>query len=266
MAVEELAKVREEPAKVREEPVKAGLYLYAIASGPDVQTEGAAGLFGGKVFAIADGRIVALVSEVPNEKIRPERRNLGAHQGVLKKLMEESTVLPMSFGIIADGPKAIRRILAKNHEEFARELCRVDGAVEMGLRVVWDVPNIFEYFVNNHAELRVARDHFLGNYRGPTQADKIEVGRMFDRLLKEDRELHTEKVEEILSSRCSEIKRNATRTENEVMNLACLVKRGALPKFETAIFEAAKLFDNNFSFDYNGPWAPHNFVELDLNL
>jgi hypothetical protein len=50
------------------------------------------------------------------------------------------------------------------------------------------------------------------------------------------------------------------------MNLACLVKRGALPKFETAIFEAAKLFDNNYSFDYNGPWAPHNFVELDLSL
>jgi hypothetical protein len=249
-----------------EEPAKAGLYLYAIAAGPDVRTQGAAGLFDGKVFAIADGHIAALVSEVPDEKIRPERRNLGHHQGVLKKLMEESTVLPMSFGIIADGPKAIRRILAKNHEEFTRELCRVAGAVEMGLRVVWDVPNIFEYFVNEHTELRAARDRFLGNYREPTQADKIEVGRLFDRLLKEDREVHTEKVEEILSPRCSEIKRNPTRNEKDVMNLACLVKREALPEFETAIFEAARLFDNNFAFDYNGPWAPHNFVELDLIL
>ena len=256
----------EEPAKARDEPAKAGLYLYAIASGPDVQTQGIVGLFGGKVFAITDRKIAALVSEVPDEKIRPERRNLGYHQGALKKLMEESTVLPMSFGIIADGPKAIRRILAKNHEEFDRELRRVAGAVEMGLRVVWDIPNIFEYFVNNHAELRVARDRFLGNYREPTQADKIEVGRLFDRLLKGDREAHTEKVEEILSPRCSEIKRNPTRNEKEVMNLACLVKREALPEFETAIFEAARLFDNNFAFDYNGPWAPHNFVELDLNL
>lgn len=249
-----------------DEPATEGLYLYAIAAGPDVQTHGVIGLFDGKVFAIADGHIAALVSEVPDEKIRPERRNLAHHQGVLKRLMEESTVLPMSFGIIADGPKAIRRILAKNHEEFARELRRVDGAVEMGLRVVWDVPNIFEYFVNNHTELQVARDHFLGKYREPTQVDKIEVGRLFDRLLKEDREVHTGRVEEILSARCSEIRRNPTRVEKEVMNLACLVKREALPKFETAIFEAAKLFDNNFSFDYNGPWAPHNFVELDLTL
>jgi len=249
-----------------DEPATEGLYLYAIAAGPDVRTQGAVGLFDGKVFAIADGHVAALVSEVPDEKIRPERRNLAHHQGVLKRLMEESTVLPMSFGIIADGPNAIRRILAKNHEEFARELRRVDGAVEMGLRVVWDVPNIFEYFVNNHTDLQAARDHFFGKHREPTQADKIEVGRLFDHLLKEDREVHTGRVEEILSARCSEIKRNPTRVEKEVMNLACLVKRGALPKFETAIFEAAKLFDNNFSFDYNGPWAPHNFVDLDLSL
>jgi len=248
------------------EAAKTGLYLYAIASGPEVRTQGAVGLFDGKVFAIADDHVAALVSEVPDEKLRPERRNLAHHQGVLKKLMETGTVLPMSFGIIADGPDAIRRILEKNHEEFARELRRVEGAVEMGLRVVWDVSNIFEYFVNNHAELQVARDRFLGNYREPTQADKIEVGRLFDRLLKEDRERHTEKVEEILSPRCSEIRRNPTRVEKEVMNLACLVKREALPEFEAAIFEAAKLFDNNFSFDYNGPWTPHNFVELDLSL
>ena len=50
------------------------------------------------------------------------------------------------------------------------------------------------------------------------------------------------------------------------MNLACLVRRDAQEEFSAGVFEAAKLFDNNFTFDYSGPWAPHNFVELDLNL
>jgi hypothetical protein len=52
------------------------------------------------------------------------------------------------------------------------------------------------------------------------------------------------------------------------MSLACLVGRGAGAQaaFEAGVFAAAKLFDNNFAFDYNGPWAPHNFVELDLQL
>jgi hypothetical protein len=30
--------------------------------------------------------------------------------------------------------------------------------------------------------------------------------------------------------------------------------------------EAAGMFNNDYAFDYNGPWAPHNFVEVDLKL
>jgi len=50
------------------------------------------------------------------------------------------------------------------------------------------------------------------------------------------------------------------------MNLACLVPCQAQAEFEQEVFEAAKLFDNHFAFDYNGPWAPHNFVDLELKL
>jgi hypothetical protein len=131
--------------------------------------------------------------------------------------------------------------------------------------VTWDVPNIFEYIVNTHAEIRAARDRFLGKSRVPTQEDKIEVGRLFDRVLQEDREEHSERVEAILSPCCFEIKRNISRNEREVMNLACLVGREAVDKgFEAAIFEAARGFDNNFAFDFNGPWAPHHFVDVEL--
>ena len=52
----------------------------------------------------------------------------------------------------------------------------------------------------------------------------------------------------------------------EVMNLACLVGREREAQFERGVLEAANLFDNNFAFDYNGPWTPHNFVEIDLEL
>lgn len=245
---------------------KSGRYLYAVVAGSEERTYGPFGINGGRVYAISDGRVAAVVSDVPNVKIRPERRNLAAQQEVLRRLMAESTVLPMSFGIIADSSTAVRRILSLNRKGFLEQLQRVAGKVEMGLRVAWDVPNIFEYFVNTHPELRVARDRFLGTHREPTQEDKIEVGRMFDRILNEDREAHTGKVEEVLFPHCYEIQQNPCRNEREVMNLACLVGREAQEEFESAMFEAAGLFDNNFSFDYNGPFAPHNFVDIDLRL
>lgn len=248
---------------------KGGRYLYAVVPGPGARTYSFTGLDGKPVYTIAHKEVAAVVSDVPNGQVRPERRHLAVQQAVLKGLMQESlAVLPMSFGIIADGPKAIQKILASNQEAILKQLQRVAGKVEMGLRVAWDVPNIFEYFVNTHQELRLARDRLVGPSRHPTQEDKIELGRLFDRLLQEDRETYTDQVVEILSRHCFEIKQNRCRHEHEVMNLACLVgcQAQTQARFEEGVFAAARLFDNHYAFDYNGPWAPHNFVDLDLEL
>jgi hypothetical protein len=251
---------------VRPKADHSGKYLYAIIAGKNDRVLGPFGIDGGLVYSLSDGQIAAVISDFDAAKIRPERRHLAAHQEVLKKLMKETTPLPMSFGIIAQGPKAIKKILSIHQEAFLEKLNLVADRVEMGLRVTWDVPNIFEYFVLTHDELRDARDLYLGRNREPSQEDKIEVGRMFDRVLNEDREAYADRVEEVLSVCCVESKRNPPRNEREVINLACLVDRDGLEEFEKGIFEAARLFDNNFAFDYNGPWAPHNFVNVVLNL
>lgn len=250
----------------RQKGDNSGKYLFAIIGDGNDHVYGPIGIDGGLVYSISDGKVAAVISDFSGTKIRPERRHLAAHQEVLRRLMEETTPLPMSFGIIAQGHKAIRKILSIHQESFIEKLNHVAGRVEMGLRVTWDVPNIFEYFILTHPELRVARDLYFGSHREPSQEDKIEVGRMFDRILNEDREAYTEKVEDVLSPCCIEIKRNSARNEREVINLACLVKRDGLGKFEKGIFDAARLFDNNFAFDYNGPWAPYNFVDVALNL
>lgn len=245
-----------------------GRYLYALVDSQE-KTElpdGFSGLDGAAVCVIPHGRIAAVVSNVPNGKIRPERRNLAAHQKVLKQLSETGSVLPMAFGMVAAGPPAIRKILKQNQDALVEQLERVTGKVEMGLRVAWDVPNVFEYLVNAHPELKEARDGFFSGHGEPSRGDLIELGRMTDRILNEDRDTHTGAVEDVLSQYCFEMKRNKCRAEHEVMNLAFLVGRDARTQFETGILEAAKLFDDNFLFDYSGPWAPYNFVEMTIAL
>jgi hypothetical protein len=218
------------------------------------------------VYTISEGGISAVVSDIPSLRLRPERRNLAAHQGILNRLMEFTTPLPMAFGTIAHSAEAVREMLECNLDAFLKQLNGVAGKAEMILRVKWDVPNIFEYFVATQRELMLARDRLFGMDREPSQADKLEIGRLFERLLGEEREALAEKVEQAVSGCGSKIKRNKCRTEMEVMNLACLVPRDRLIAFEDRIFHAARLFDNNFAFDYNGPWPPYNFVELSLEL
>ena len=241
------------------------LYLYGITPANPAATYGAIGLDDGAVYAVTTAHLSALVSRVP-QRPRPERRHLAAHQEVLKQAGSATTVLPMTFGLVVEGPEAVRRILSENQHALLQRLTRVAGCVEMGLRFGWDVPNIFDYFVANSVELREARDHCFGRHREPTFDERIEVGRLFDRILAEEREARTASVEDVLGPHCVEIKRLKPRHEREIVNLACLVERPRGGEFETAVFEAAKGFDNNFAFDYSGPWAPHNFVELKLDL
>lgn len=245
---------------------KQKVYMYAIVPDGESALVGTSGLDGRTVFAVGNGRLAAVVSEA-SERLRPERRHLAAHQQVLKRLLESNeAVLPVSFGLVADGLDAVRRILVRNQRQLTDQLRRVSQRVEMGLRVTWDVPNIFEYFVDTHDDLRAARDRMFGPHGEPSQDDKIEIGRLFERCLVDDREFHTGRVEDVLGPVCVEIKRNPARKENEVMNLACLVERNGQPAFEAAVLSAAQLFDNSYAFDYSGPWAPHNFVELCLDL
>lgn len=241
-----------------------GCYLYGITDAVEFPSLGNIGINGATVYPVAQGPISALVSDITEKRIRPERKNLVAHHAVVKRVMEQTTVLPVAFGTIADDRKSLLDILKENGNAFLEQLDRVRGKVEMGLRVTWDVPNIFEYFVKQHPELAELRDTVLGKQRGPSQEDKLELGRLFDRLLAQDREQHAEAVMDVLAPHCADIKENQPREEREVMHLACLVERNAKKGFEDGVFEAAQLFDNSYAFDFNGPWAPHHFVSVAL--
>lgn len=242
-----------------------GHYLYAIGDAAELRPDyGNIGINGAAVYAISQGSLAAIISDISEKRIRPERKNLAAHNIVIKRLMEETTVLPVAFGTIAESNKALLNILKGNCRTFANQLDLVRGKVELGLRVNLDVPNIFEYMVNRHQELADLRDEALGKQHGPSQMDKIEMGRLFDHLLTQDREQHAETVMAVLGPRCVEIKQNPPREEKELIHLACLVDRHAQKDFEDGVFDAAQLFDNNFSFDFNGPWAPHHFVSVAL--
>ena len=245
--------------------LEPGHYLYAIADAIETPPiYGNIGINGAAVYVITQGALAAVVSDITEKRIRPERKNLAAHNVVIKRLMEETTVLPVAFGTIAASNKALLNILKHNNATFVEQLDLVRGKVELGLRVVLDVPNIFEYMVHRHADLAELRDSMSSKQHGLTQNDKIEMGRLFDHLLTQDRELHSETVMDVLGPRCVDIKQNPSREEKEVMHLACLVERGAQKAFEDGVFEAANRFDNNFSFDFNGPWAPHHFVSVAL--
>lgn len=239
-----------------------GTYLYAVLAGTQGIGElGAIGVEGGEIYCVTAGDIVAAVSRVSRARLRPERKHLLAHQAVLRRLMEHGTVLPAAFGLVARSDEAVRGRLAENQGLFREQLGRVAGKVEMGLRVSWNAPDLFDYFVAAHPELSAARERMRGR-EDVGREELLEVGKLFERLREADREAHSERVATVLQARGVELKWNPARGEREVMNLSCLVPREGLEEFEKGIEAAAAGFDDHFTFEFNGPWAPHSFTEL----
>ncbi len=245
-------------------PSRTGWYLYGITVCG--ATQGLAGVAGAEVEAIVEGGLAAVVSPLGAERIRPNRANLAAHHRVLRDLAEQRPVLPVVFGTVTGSDEELRQLLRRNHEALAALLARLRGKVEMGLKVYWDLPNVFDYFVATHQELEGMRNRLFRPGRTPSVEEKVELGERFVSLLQQARRRHTERVRKALGPYCVEVRTIDPGEERMIMKLACLVQGRQQEWWEEGVRQAALLFDDHYRFDYNGPWPPYNFADVDLTL
>jgi hypothetical protein len=224
------------------------------------------GIENAEVEQVVEGSLAAIITRVTSRKICPQRSNLAAHHRVLRDLTGQRPILPVAFGTIADSQAQLREVLRRNHDVLLDQLKRLQGKVEMGLSVYWETPNIFEFFAATHGELKEMRDRLFRPGRKPTIEEKIGVGRLFESLLQQSRQRHTCQVVEALSPYCVEIRTIDPGEEKMIMKLACLVEKSRREQWEDGIEVVAQHFDNHYCFKYTGPWAPHNFADIDLKL
>jgi hypothetical protein len=246
-------------------PSRTGLYLYGITVA-DHAVCPRRGVGGAEVGLLVEGGLAAIVSPLGVGKVRPQRANLAAHHRILHDLAEQQPVLPVVFGTITGDEDDLRRVLCRNQEALVALLQRLRDKVEMGLKVYWDLPNVFEYFVATHQELESMRNRLFRPGRMPTVEEKVELGERFVSLLQQARERHTRRVKQALIAYCAEIRGIDPGEERMILKIACLVEKGRQAQWEEGVRQAAMLFDDHYRFDYNGPWPPYNFADVDLTL
>jgi hypothetical protein len=246
--------------------VEAGLYLYGIIDAQDGLDVSMPGLEGGGIETIEADGIAAVVTRVAHQKIRAQRANLSVHNKLLHELVERQAVLPCAFGTVAASEEQLLEVLRTNCDELRRELAVLRGKVEMSLSVYWNTSNIFEFFVANNQELKEMRDRVFRPGKEPSMEERLELGRLFESLLGQCRERHTQQVIDTLSPYCAEIRAVDPGAEQMIMKLVCLVHKDQRQRFEEGVQAAARKFDDHYTFKYSGPWAPFDFVDIRLAL
>jgi hypothetical protein len=113
-----------------------GIYVYCIvrAGHPLPPGRGGLGRPPAPLRALRAGAVAAVVSAAP-ASLLARRRDLTAHQEVLLSLAAAGPVAPMRFGVLAHDDAALRDELATSEAEHLRALQRLDGRLEMNLKV-----------------------------------------------------------------------------------------------------------------------------------
>jgi len=248
----------------------SSLYVYGFvrtAEAPDLGPSGIA--HDGRparVYPVPAGKVAAMVSaHGATQPVLPLRRNLEPHHRVVAELSRTTTVVPVAFGHVVRGARELKSFLRLNAAAIGAELDRLEGKVEMGVRVRWDVQNIFKYIVDGDAVLAASRDRLFGGGAEAAPADKLELGRMFEERLQAARAALSQRVLDSLEPKALASHSNPPTNDETVADLAFLVERGQERRFEESVGEVAALWPAEYVFHCTGPWAPFNFVEVQLS-
>jgi hypothetical protein len=243
--------------------ISLGRYVYGFTERAFRPPAELRGLRKAPVRSVVHGEVAAVVSLHPVQPLMPLRIHLEPHHRVVRQISSDVTLLPAAFGHISDSEPALVDVLRSNHDEIREALERLQHKCEMGLKLSWNVPNIFEFFVQRDAELRTLCDGVFGR-RAPAIADKLQVGEVFAAKLARERERLSALLLRAMERVSCEVVSTPPRDEKTVCSAALLIERSLAPEFAGSLRSAAALFDSSFALESSGPWPVYSFARLRL--
>ena len=119
----------------------AGLYVYGIIGATDKKDFGEGGLgHTGRVYTIRSKDIAAVVSDSAPVEYDMTEENAMAHYGIVKRVFEEHTILPMAFSQVFKNEEVLLSLLKASYEVLKDALKTLHHKVEIEVRVLAPVP------------------------------------------------------------------------------------------------------------------------------
>jgi len=191
------------------------------------------------------------------------RRNMMAHSAVLDEVMQEYTILPVRFGIVAPDKKSImEQMLQRRYVEFDKLLVKMDGKAELGLKAFWYEDVVYREIVDSNPAISQLRNALVGRAAEETYYERIKLGELVETAMKRLREQDVQRIISALRPLSYETRINDVITERMVLNAAFLVGRERESEFDQAIQQLDAEMGKRLIFKYVGSAPPYNFVNI----
>ena len=247
-----------------------GKYIYCVIEKPHQSLNFGEILGIGKalVHFCAHETLAAAVSDALLDDYPLTRENLIAHQRVIEQIMEKQrTVLPVSFGIVAENEGAVvGKLLDPHYTRLTEELVRIDGKVELSLKALWlDMKDVFLRILEEDEMLKQRRDMLQGS--AVFRDEAITIGKEVAEAVEARKNKLKQEILSLLGHLVHEYKETALLGEEMIFNLSFLVQEENQEQFDKIVYNLDSIYKSeNIYFKYLGPLPPFNFVDLPIQF
>lgn len=232
-------------------------YIYGIMLGSDKCDFGNIGLRGAQVRNICFRDISALVSDLlEGEAITAEDARI--HELVILRAMNETTVIPVGFGLSVANDEEVDVLLQRGYFVFRESIERLAGMIQVDISVFWD-DRIIEV-LRQDTEVKKLNEALKRAPKAP--ALRLELERRVKQII-------SEREKELVPALLSRLNQLATaqrekRLESKymVLNASFLVKWEDEKSFLTDVIELEKEHDGILKFRCISPLPVYNFVDI----
>jgi hypothetical protein len=210
---------------------------------------------------VCDGELAVIVSDVDAD-VPAGRKDLLSHAHVLEAYAEESTVVPMQFGIALPSDDEVREQVLQDDRESLEYLVRsFDGLVQLTVQAFHHEEPVLREVLRRHPDLVAARDQMKAFPEAATPARQMELGQAVASALEELEEEDRLMMLDRLAPLSRAVAENDAGGSHEILHAAFLVERDARTGFDEAVGLLRSENEERMRIRYVGPQPPYSFLE-----
>lgn len=243
-----------------EKEAHRGKYFYCIIESMKPENFGEIGIDGSDVYTINYKDLGAVVSDASNSSYEVLRQGV-IHQKVVETIMKKYTIIPMSFGQVPKTKDDVKGILSENCTEIKKMFEKLNGKIELGVKVSWKMDKILKELIESSDRIRILDKQIKAKTPEKAYPLKIELGKRVTDALNEKGRKIVNDIYGSLSRLAAESKENKTLVENMILNAAFLVEKEKEKEFDEKMNEVEKKYGDKVTLKYVLS-PPYNFVTL----
>ncbi|GIJ28119.1 gas vesicle protein [Micromonospora qiuiae] len=242
---------------------ETALFVYGIVPSDVEPTENASGVGDppAEVTLIRQGRLAALVSEIPLDTPLGRPADLRAYQELLDGTAAVAPVLPVRFGTALDGPDGVTDLLATHQDRFAAALDELEGRVQYALHGRYREGEFVAAVLADNPAAADLAEQVRGQPEEVTREQRIRLGELISQAVELSREAETTRLLEALGPLAVASAPRAPSNEMDAGYAVFLVDTERAEEFIAAAEEYAEQRRDLIRARLLGPLAPYDFAD-----